>query len=129
MASSTVWSGSTSFTSAGSGSEESVTIRVPHRGVLKGYSLVAADGGATGNFTAALHTSNREAAPNSDLPAAAFRILSFDQASASGNSLDVSYVNRDGTPTNPQRYLYLKITRSGGNKNFVFSVTIDTPLL
>lgn len=129
MASSTVWSGSTSFTSTGAGSEESFTIRVPHRGVLKGYSLVAADGNATGNFTAGLYTSNQETTPNSDLPANAFKILSFDQTAASNNSVDVSYVNRDGTPTNPQRYLYLKVTRSGGSKELVFSVTIDTPLL
>lgn len=129
MANSTVWSGSTSFTSAGNGSEEEFVIRLPHRGVLRGYSLAAADGGATGNLTAALYTSNQETAPNADLPAAAFKILSFDQTALSNNSLDVSYVNRDGTPTNPQRYLYLRVTRSGGSKNFVFTVTIDTPLL
>lgn len=129
MANSTVWSGSTSFTSAGSGSEETFTIRVPHRGVLRGYSLAAADNGSTGNLTAALYTSNQTSAPNANLPANAFKILSFDQTALSNNSLDVSYVNRDGTPTNPQRYLYLKVIRSGGNKNFVFTVTIDTPLL
>lgn len=129
MANSTVWSGSTSFTSAGSGAEETFTIRVPHRGVLKGYSLAAADNGATGNLSAALYTSKQDVEPNSTLPANAFKILSFDQTALSNNSLDVSYVNRDGTPTNPQRYLYLRVTRSGGSKNFVFTVTIDTPLL
>lgn len=129
MANSTVWSGSTSFTSAGAGAEEEFVVRVPHRGVLRGYNFSAADGGATGNFTAALYTSNQEEEPNASLPANAFKILSFDQTALINNSLDVSYVNRDGTPTNPQRYLYLRVTRSGGSKAFVFTVTIDTPLL
>lgn len=129
MANSTVWSGSTTFTSAGSGSEEQFVVRVPHRGVLRGYNLAAADGGATGNLTASLYTSNQETEPNSELPDAAFKILSFDQTTLNNNATDVSYVNRDGTPTNPQRYLYLRVTRSGGSKNFVFTVTIDTPLL
>lgn len=121
------WSGSTEITSAGAGAEETFTIRVPHRGELRGYSFVAADGGATGNFTAALYTSKRDTLPNSGIPAAAFKILSFDQTSAANANVNFAYLNRDGTPTNPQRYLYLKITRSGGSKNFVFSVTIDTP--
>lgn len=122
-----IWSGSKTFTSAGSGSEETFAISVPHRGELQAYSLVAADGGSTGNFTAALYTSKQDTAPNSALPADAFKILSFTQAAASDNSTQIAYVNRDGTPSNPQRYLYLKLTRSGGSKSFVFSVTIETP--
>lgn len=122
-----IWSGSTPFTSAGAGEEETVTLRVPHRGELRGYSLVAADGGATGNFTAALYTSKRDTAPNSALPADAFKILSFTQTTPSATDSAVAYLNRDGTPTNPQRNLYLKITRSGGSKALVFTVTIDTP--
>jgi hypothetical protein len=122
-----IWSGSTEFTSAGSGGEETITLKVPHRGSVKGYSLVAADGGATGNFTAALYTSKQDKAPNSARPASMFKILNFDQTAASNNSVDISYINRDGTPTNPQRYLYLKLTRSGGSKAFIFTITIDTP--
>jgi hypothetical protein len=122
-----IWSGTTEFTSAGSGSEEVITLKVPHRGDIKGYSLVAADGGATGNFTAGLYTSKQDKEPNSELPAAAFKVLSFDQSSASNASISVSYINRDGTPTNQQRYLYLRLTRSGGSKAFVFTITIDTP--
>lgn len=122
-----IWSGSKTFTSAGTGAEETIAISVPHRGSLQAYSLVAADGGATGNFTAALYTSKQDKEPNSSLPANAFKILAFDQATPSTNSADIAYINRDGTPTNPQRYLYLKLTRSGGSKSFVFSVTIETP--
>lgn len=122
-----IWSGSTSFTSVGDGSEETVTLRVPHRGELRGYSLAAADGSSVGTFTAGLYTSKQDTAPNNALPADAFKILSFSQTAPAASDIEVAYLNRDGTPTNPQRYLYLKITRSGGAKAFVFTVTIDTP--
>ena len=126
---STVWSGSKSFT-VPAGSASVVDIPMPHRGILKGYSLVAADGGATGNFTAALYTSKRDTAPNSDLPEAAFKLLSFDQSAPDNESLNLSYLNRDGKPSTPVRYLYLKINPAGsGTKNYVFSVTVDTPTL
>lgn len=124
---STVWSGSVSFTATG-GQETVVPVPMPHRGVLKGYSLVEAENGATGNFAAALYTSKQDKAPNNDLPAGTFKLLEFTQAAASANNLDVSYLNRDGTPTNPQRYLYLKITPAA-TKSLVFSVTVDTPTL
>jgi hypothetical protein len=101
---------------------------MPHRGVLKGYSLVEAAGGSTGNFTAALYSSKQDKAPNSDLPADTFKVLSFDQTTPFKNDLNVSYLNRDGSPSNPQRYLYLKITPSA-TKTLVFSVTVDTPTL
>lgn len=103
---------------------------MPHRGILKGYSLVAADGGATGNFTATLLTSKRATAPNSELPEASFKLLSFDQAAPADEDLNLSYLNRDGKPSTPVRYLYLKINPAGtGTKNYVFSVTVDTPTL
>lgn len=124
---STVWSGSKTFSATG-GQATTVAIPMPHRATLRGYSLVAADGGATGNFTAKLYSSKRETAPNNALPLAAFEVLSFDQSTAADNDLSVSYLNRDGTPTNPQRFLYLIITPAT-TKNFVFSVTVDTPTL
>lgn len=123
---STIWSGTTTFNAVG-GQESVIPVPMPHRAILKGYSLVAADG-STPNFTAALYTSKQDKAPNSTLPAAAFLLLSFTQANAAANDLNVSYLNRDGTPTNPQRYLYLKITPAT-TKDFVLSVTVDTPTL
>ena len=124
---STVWSGTTTFT-APANAATIVAIPMPHRGVLKGYNLVESTGAATGNFTAALYSSKRDKTPNSGLPENAFKVLSFDQTTPFANNLDVSYLNRDGTPTNPQRYLYLKIT-AAAEKTFVFSVTVDTPTL
>jgi hypothetical protein len=124
---STVWSGSVTFT-AESGQATTVAVPMPHRGILKGYSLAESAGGATGNFTATLYSSKQDKAPNNTLPADTFKVLSFDQTAPFTNNLDVSYLNRDGTPTNPQRYLYLKITPST-TKTLVFSVTVDTPTL
>jgi hypothetical protein len=98
---------------------------MPHRGILRGYNLVEASGGAIGNFTAALYTSNRASTPNSTLPEDTFKLFSFDQTRTADEETDISFLNRDGTPSVPQRFLYLKITPAGsGTKNYVFTVTV-----
>jgi hypothetical protein len=136
---STIWSGTTSFT-APSGSETVIPVAVPHRGALRGYSLVQIDG-ANNKFEADLYSSNQETEPNASLPDEAFHVLSLadfadvvsDQdviAIAENSSVNVAYLNRDGTPTLPQRFLYLRIKPNGsGSKNFVLTVTIETPML
>jgi hypothetical protein len=128
---STIWSGDTSFT-ATSGAETKVTLKVPYRGIIRGYSLMQTSG-TTAGATAAVYTSNQETTPNSTLPAEAFHVLDITLPAAAkvdNHSLSVAYVNRDGTPSNGQRFLYLKITPTGsGAKNFVFSITIETPTL
>lgn len=123
MSANSIWSGSHSF-SVPAGEATLVPVPMPHRGNLRGYSLVPASG-ALENFTAALYASNRATAPNNTLPENAFKLFSFDQTTATNSDMDVSYLNRDGTPTLPQRYLYLKITPSGtGTKSYVFTVTV-----
>lgn len=125
---STIWSGETVFQAA-SGSQTVVPIRVPHRGYIRGYSLTQTSG-ANAGATASLFTSKQDTAPNNTLPAEAFHILDITLPAAAkvdDHDVEVAYVNRDGTPTNPQRFLYLKITPAGsGAKNFVFAVTIET---
>jgi hypothetical protein len=113
---------------------------MPHRGILRGYALVQTSG-ADNKFDADLYSSNQETAPNSALPAEAFHVLSLsdfanvvsDQdvvAIAENSDVNVAYLNRDGTPTLPQRFLYLRITPNGsGSKNFVLTVTVETPML
>jgi len=127
----TIWAGETVF-SATSGSETVVRLNVPHRGIVRGYSLTQTSGTNAG-ATAGLYTSSQLTAPNNTFPAEAFHILDITLPAAAkvdNHNLNVAYVNRDGTPTNAQRYLYLKITPSGsGVKNFVFAVTIETPTL
>lgn len=134
---STVWSGTQAFT-VPAAAETVVPIRVPHRGILRGYALAQTTGAASG-FTAALYTSNQETAPNSELPANVFHLTNLADivnnpsgvvALAENNNLNLAYLNRDGNPTSPQRFLYLRITPAGtGNKNFALTVTIETPAL
>jgi hypothetical protein len=129
--SSTIWSGETAFT-APSAQETTVTLNVPYRGVIRGYSLTQTSGTNAG-ATAALYTSNQATAPNSALPAEAFHVLDITLTAAAkvdNHSLNLAYVNRDGSPSNGQRFLYLKITPTGsGSKNFVFAITVETPML
>lgn len=136
---STIWSGTTTFT-APSGEETVVPVKMPHRAILRGYALVQLTG-ADNKFDADLYSSKQETAPNSDLPAEAFHVLSLadfadvvsDQdvvAIAENSNVNVAYLNRDGSPSNPQRFLYLRITPHGsGEKDFVLTVTVETPML
>jgi hypothetical protein len=113
---------------------------MPHRGILRGYKLVQISG-ADNKFSADLYSSNQETEPNSELPAEAFHVLSLSDfadvvsdpdvvAIAENTSVNVAYMNQDGSPSNAQRFLYLRITPNGsGSKNFVLSVTVETPML
>lgn len=127
--SSTVWSGNKSFTATG-GQATIVSIDVPHRAVIRSYNLVQTSGTNSG-ATALLLSSSRETLPNSELPEASFLVETITLPNAAANvavvNTSLAYVNRDGTPTSPQRKLYLKITPGGsGAKNFVFSLTVET---
>jgi len=136
---STIWSGTTTFT-APSGTETIVPVKMPHRGILRGYALVQTSG-ADNKFDADLYASNQETQPNASLPAEAFHVLSLADfadvvsdpdvvAIAANSNVNVAYLNRDGTPTLPQRFLYLWIKPNGsGAKNFVLTVTVETPML
>ena len=136
---STIWSGTTTFT-APSGSETTVPVKIPHRAILRGYALVQTTG-ADNKFGADLYSSNQETEPNASLPAEAFHVLSLadfadvvsDQdvvAIAENSNVNVAYLNRDGSPSNPQRFLYLRIKPNGsGEKDFVLTVTVETPML
>jgi hypothetical protein len=113
---------------------------MPHRGILRGYTLVQTTG-ANNKFEADLYSSKQDTLPNSALPEEAFHVLSLadfadvvsDQdvvAIAENSSINVAYLNRDGSPSNAQRFLYLRITPNGsGSKNFVLTVTVETPML
>lgn len=136
---STIWSGTKAFTAA-SGTETVIPVPMPHRGILRGYSLVQRTGAKAG-FEADLYSSNQETEPNASLPAEAFHVLSLSDFAdvindpdvvqiAENSNVNVAYMNRDGSPSNPQRYLYLWIKPSGsGNKDFVLTVTVETPML
>lgn len=134
-----IWAGTKTFT-ATSGSVNTIPVPMPHRGILRGYTLVQQNGTNDG-FKADLYSSNQSAPPNSALPAESFHLLSLSDvaevvadpdvvAIAENNEINVAYLNRDGSPSNPQRYLYLRIQPLGaGVKNFVLTVTVETPTL
>lgn len=134
---SVIWSGTKAF-SAPSGAETVVPIPMPHRGVLRGYTLVQRTGNKDG-LEADLYASNQETEPNASLPAESFHVLSLSDFAevvtdpdvvdiAENTSVHVAYLNRDGSPSNPQRFLYLWIKPSGaGNKNFALTVTVEVP--
>lgn len=136
---STIWSGSKEFT-APSAAETVVPVPMPHRGILRGYSLVQLTGSA-GGFEADLYSSSQATEPNASLPDEAFHVLSLADfadvvvdsdvvAIAENTNVNVAYMNRDGSPSVAQRFLYLRITPAGsGSKNFVLSVTVETPML
>lgn len=136
---STIWSGTKTF-AATSGQETVIPVPMPHRGILRGYALVQTSG-ADNKFDADLYSSNQETEPNASLPAEAFHVLSLADfadvvsdpdvvAIAENSNVNVAYLNRDGSPSNPQRFLYLWIKPNGtGSKNFVLTVTVETPML
>lgn len=141
---STIWSGTTQF-SVVSGEESVVPIPCPHRGILRGYSLVQVDGNDDGIENAELYTSSQQTEPNASLPEEFFHLVTLTDLGEvvedpdvpevyESNQLQIAYMNRDGSPTNPQRFLYLRITPSGEPesepvKNFAITVTIETPML
>lgn len=129
---STVWSGTKTFSATG-GSASVVAIPMPHRGTLRAYSLVQTSGNSDG-AACKLLTSKRDTEPNSLLPEDNFLVTSFSlgngEAAKTEPDVQFSYLNRDGSPSNGQRFLYLKITPAGsGAKEFAFSVTVDTVYL
>ena len=127
-----IWSGKKEFTAA-SGTETVVPIPAPPRGILRGYTLVQATGGANG-FEANLYASQKS-------PEEVYHLLSLSDSAevvtdsdvvaiAENNSINIAYQNRNGTPSIHERLLYLKITPAGtGTKSFVLSVTVETTTL
>lgn len=118
-----IWSGFVNFSAAGSASTV-IEVPMPPRGILRGYRLVQNDGSPLPQLTAKLYTSD-PTNPRDEKPKALFEILSFTHETASNDDTDISYLNKDGTPSLPKRVLYLEITPSGaGEKDYVFSVTV-----
>lgn len=129
---STIWSGTQAFT-VPAGEATVVPIRMPHRGTLYGCNLVQTSGGTNG-ASAKLLSSKQDKQPNSTLPEDAFLVTTLTiangQSQVVNQNIDVGYHNQDGDPSNPQRFLYLKITPAGsGEKSFALSVTVGTPVL
>ena len=126
----TIWTAAQTFAADG-GKESVITLKMPHRGVIRGYRLAQTNGLLRG-ATAALYASNQETAPNSEQPADKFKVLSAElavgAAKIENHFARISYVNCDGTDEEPQRVMYMKITPYGaGSKTFTFAATVETP--
>jgi hypothetical protein len=139
---STIWTGETTFTLA-SGSSTTITLKVPHRGIIRGYCLTQTSGPLTGT-TGAIYTRGDTGGGGfpggggDGLSISAFHLIDIEPLAADAtriddHSLNVAYLNRDvgASPTNPKRFLYLQIAKNGGvgDCDYVFSITIETPML
>ena len=123
MSNTTIWTGYINFPATGT-APTVIQVPAPHRGILRGYHLVLDDGSALPNFSAKLYTSN-PASPAGGNPKSLYEILSFNQSAAADDNTDISFLNKDGTPSLPQRLLYLEITPADTTpRTYVFSVTV-----
>ena len=139
------------------GGETRVELRVPHRGVIRGirFEQIA---GEDSNCKFELYTSRRAAPPEpvqlssssgASFPAdgsseslneavdgarAAYSVFGEKQFTVGGpiveNQYSHMYSNQDGTPTNPQRKLYLALRpESFGLKQYALTLIIETSRL
>lgn len=128
------------------GCDSVVQLNVPYRGVLRGINFMYADGANLGcDFE--IFSSEQAARDASEDPessegescgsvavspsAAAYSItgpLSFSNGQYSQTDLNIPYINRDGTPTNGVRRLWM-LVRPGisGTQEMTLSMTIDVP--
>jgi hypothetical protein len=106
------------------------TLRFPHRGTIRALSLKITGGGGDAGFTAALYAKTQASpgSPNNvDLIGSAITSVA-NTHNVSG--LDWVFLNKEGTPSNPVRRLYLVITPSGtGAKTLALNLMMDTPFL
>lgn len=133
----TIWTGRKKFTVPENGV---VPIPAPHRGIIRGYTLEGVlpngashpptVGGQVYLFTSreAIDLAAGDVVNNNTFDSAL--ILEFDASGpfASNRNLNLAYTNTDGTPTNPQGFLYLHLPQSVGKECF-FTITIETPTL
>lgn len=134
----TIWTGEKTFIVSGS---ETVLIPVPapHRGILRGYRIIQTSG-PDGGMAYSIFTSKKVADFDPDSPASdgLRKQLELVQGSvaAMGDGigdpdLNLAYINRDGTPTNPQRFLYVEVTPAlpENTREYSITITIETPTL
>lgn len=122
------------------GEESFHRIGYPHRGELKRFVVTQIEGSAVG-FDVDLHSSKDVIPPGSSSSASGSgtggpgNVVIATQTAAPGADINlqdqkISYFNADGTPTNPQRYLYLRIEPTGsGTVKFDVTIASEQPVL
>lgn len=126
-----------------SGQDNFVELGMPHRGNVQKLVLVQLSGPLDG-FDADLYNSRRavaeiENSSESSMAAAVepsiYQIVPTQVVAAAADrvmlmNVEHPYVNRDGTPTNPVRKLYLRIRPDGaGTKAFHLALGVDASLI
>ena len=117
---------------------------VPHRGSIERFVIEQISGSLDG-FTVDMFDTREICPPSGSESVAAstevgermhkvFPTKSVDEGEVAIEDFDGSweYVNRDGSPALPKRYLYLRITPGGdasAEKKFDMALTIRPPLL
>jgi len=122
------------------GQEEIVRLDVPHRGTIKQINLKQLSGTDAGNFeiydseVAAMATagSSADSATEGGDPEA--HSITNGQVSITSGAyraaVDYPYINRDGTPTNPVRRLWMRINSGGsGTETYGLSLLIEPSAL
>lgn len=118
------------------GEDQIVQLGVPHRGTIKQINLQqqgAADGGVFEIYDSEAAAKSLVGSSSSSaiegMEPAAHSITDGEVAITSGAyraSVDIPYINRDGTPTNPVRRLWMRINITGsGTKNFSLGMLIE----
>lgn len=114
-----------------------VQLNVPHRGTLKSLRITSNDGTNTGTFQ--LYTSEAAATaavasqtmtPGVNIPVANYLLLAGTLVAGvfSNQSLDLAYLNGDGSPTNAIQRLWMKLTSSSASPaKFFIDMRITTP--
>lgn len=119
--------------------EETFELGMPHRGTITRFVVTQDGDDAADGFAVDLFNKEAISPPGSSSSEAGtgneelFKIFATKTAAASARTLSEfgvnhPYTNKDGTPTNPVRKLYLRIRPvSGGPKSFSCAVTVTPP--
>lgn len=127
------------------GQDQLVELHVPHRGTIRGINLQQLDGTADGVFeiydseNAAKSVTTEGLSSVSSLSSsyaieggnAAAHSITDGEVTISGgayraNDLNIPYINRDGSPSNCIRRLWMRINMEGsGDTTMALSMTID----
>ena len=111
---------------------------MPHRGTIKAINLNEVGAGTTSGV---FEIYDSEAAAKFLVGSSSLSAVEGGEADAHSitdgevtitggqyraNNLDIPYINRDGTPTNPVKRLWMRINLSGsGTKQMSLSMTIE----
>jgi hypothetical protein len=124
------------------GSDQLVELKVPHRATIQSINLNEVGGGTTGGSfeiydsePAALYRLGSASASEveggeEEAHSITNGAITITAGAYSARNLNIAYVNRDGTFTNPVRRLWMRVLLTGsGTKLFSLGMTLELPSL